>query len=138
MNQAVDRRRAVKVSQEQWFAVGGIRPSSEDSGSGSRVRISNIVEEGRFEYVPVSVPSLSTPGPTNLRLSSGKSKKRKISRNPVKRRFEIASPPSLSQRHGVVRHLGFSAALYRQQPCRKSRRSGQNRIAGPVFQGGLP
>ena len=107
MNQAVDRRRSVKNSQEQWYAVGGIKPSSEDSASRAGVKISNTVEEGRVEYVPVRVNSLSTPGPTNLRVSSGKSKKRKISRSPVKRRFEIASPPSLSQRQGVVEDLSF-------------------------------
>ena len=93
VNQAVDRRRAVKDSQEQRYAVGGIRPSSEDSASRSGVRISNIVEQGRVEYVPVRAPSVSVPGPNNLRVSSRKSKKRKISRSPLKRRFEIASPP---------------------------------------------
>ena len=54
--EAVDWRRAVKDSQEQWCAVAGTRPSSEDSASRSGVRISNIVEEGRAEYVPVSAP----------------------------------------------------------------------------------
>ena len=138
VNQAVDRRRAVKDSQEQWYAVGGIKPSSEDSASRSSVRISNIVEEGRVEYVPVSAPSISVLGPSNLRVSSGKSKKRKISRSSVKRRFEIASPHPSSQQHRVVEDLGFSAAFYRQQSCKKSRSSGQNRRAAPVFQGGLP
>ena len=134
VNQFVDRWRAVKGSQEQWYAVGGIRPSSEDSGSRSGVRISKIVEEERVEYVHLSVPSLSTPGPSNLRVSSGKSKKWKISRSPVKRRFEIASPPSSSQCHGVVENLGFSAAWDRQQSCRKSTRSGRHWKAAPVFQ----
>ena len=138
VNQAVDRRRAVKDSQEGWYAAGGIRPSSEDSGSRSGVKISNFVEEGRVEYVPVSVPSLSTLGPSNLRVSSGNSMKRKISRSPVKRRFEIASPPSSSQCYGVVEALGFSAVLDRQQSCRKSGRSERDRRAAPVFQGGLP
>ena len=76
VNQAVDRVRAVKDSQEQWYAVGGIRPSSEDSASRSGVRISDIVEEGRVEYVPVRAPSVSVPGSSNLRVSPGKSKKR--------------------------------------------------------------
>ena len=133
VNQAVDTRRAVKDSQEQWYAVVGIRPSSEDSASRSGVRISNIVEEGRDEYVPVR-----TPGPSNLRVSSGKSKKRKISRSPVNRRFEIASPPHSSPHHCVVEDLGFGTAFDRQQSCKKSRRSGRNRRAAPVFQGGLP
>ena len=76
VNQAVDRRRALRESEEQWYAVGGIRPSSEDSASRSGVGISNIVKEGRVEYVPARAPSVSVPGPSNLRVSSKKSKKR--------------------------------------------------------------
>ena len=138
VNESLDRRRLVKDSQEQWFAVGGIRSSSEDSTSRSGVRISNVVEEGRVEYVPVRVPSFTSPGPSNLRVSSGKSKKRTISRSPVKRRFEIACPPPASQQHRIVEELSFSAALDRQQSCKKSRRSERKRRAAPVFQGGLP
>ena len=121
VNQAVDRRRAVKDSQEQWYAVGGIRPSSEDSASRPGVRISNIVEDGRVEYFPVKAPLISVPGPSNQRVSSGTSKKKKFSRSPVKRRFEIASPPLSSQQHRVIEDMGFSAALDRQQSCKKSR-----------------
>ena len=54
VSEALDRRRLLKDSQEQWYAVGGIRPSSEDSTSRSGVRISNVVEEGEpstFLYV---------------------------------------------------------------------------------------
>ena len=75
VNEALDRRRVVKDSQEQWYAVGGIRPSSENSTSRSGVRLSNNVEEGRAEYVPVRVPFPISPGPSNLRDSFGKSKK---------------------------------------------------------------
>ena len=96
------------------------------------------MERGRVEYVPVRAFSVSIPGSSNLRVSSGKSKKRMISRSPVKRRFEIESPPLSSQQHRVVEDLGFSAALDCQQSCKESRRSGQNRRAAPVFQGGLP
>ena len=133
VNQAVDRRRAAKYSQEQWYAVGGSRPSSKDSASRSGVRSSKKVEEGRVEYVPVRVPSVSVPGPSKLRVSSGKSKKKKVSRSPVKRRFEIASPPLSSQQHQMVENLGFSAALDRQQSCKKSRRSRRNRRVAPFF-----
>ena len=138
VREALDRRRLVKDSQEQWYAVGGIRPSSEDWTSRSGVRISNIVEEGRVEYVPVRAPSASVPGPSNLRVSSRKLRKRSISRSPVKRRLEIASPPPTSQQHRLVEDLSFSAALDRQQSCKKSRRSERKRRAAPVFQGGLP
>ena len=116
----------------------GIRPSSEDSTSRSGVRVSNVVEEGWVEYVPVRVPSFISLGTSNLCVSSGKSKKRTISRSPVKRRFEIASPPPASQQHRIVEDLSFSAALDRQQSCKKSRRCEGKRRAAAVFQGGLP
>ena len=74
VNKAVDRRRAVRDSQEKWYAVGGIKAFSEESAFQSGVRVSNIVEEGWVEYVPVSFPYISTPGPSSLRVSSGKSK----------------------------------------------------------------
>ena len=138
VNEALDRRRSVKDSQKQWYAVGGIRPSSEDSTSRSGVRISNIVEEGRIEYVPVRVTFLISPGPSNLRHSSGKSKQRKISRSPVKRRFEVASPPPASQQHRIVEDLSFSDFLDRQQSCKRSRRNERKRRAAPVFQGEQP
>ena len=102
VTEALDWRRVVKDSQEQWYAVGGIRPSCEDSTFRSGVRISNIVEEGRVEYVPVRVRFPISPGPSNLRDFSGKSKKRTISRSPVKRRFEVASPPPASQQHRII------------------------------------
>ena len=137
LNEALDRQRLVKDSQEQWYAVGGIRPSSEASTSRSGVRISNIVEEGRVEYVPVRVRFPISPGPSSLRDSSRKSKRRTISRSPMKRRFEVASPPPASQQHRIE-DLSFSATLDRQQSCKKSRRNERKRRAAPVFQGGLP
>ena len=121
VNQAVDRRRAVKDWKEQLYAVGGIRPSSQ-----SGLRISNIVEEGRVENVPVRALSVSVPDRSKLRVSSGKSKKRKIRRSPVKRRFKMASPALSSQQHRVVEDSGFSPALDGQQFCKRSRRSGRN------------
>ena len=138
LNEALDRRKLVKDSQEQWYALGSIRPSSDDSTSRSGVRISNILERGRVEYLPVRVPFPISPGPSNLRDSSRKSKWRSISRSPLKRRFEVASPPPASQQHRIVEDLNFSAALDRQQSCKKSRRSERKRRAAPVFQGGLP
>ena len=39
LNEALDRWRLVEDSQGQWYAVGGIKPSSEDSTSRSGVRI---------------------------------------------------------------------------------------------------
>ena len=138
VSEALDRRRMSKDSQDQWYAVGGIRPSSDGSTSRSGVRISNVVEEGRVEYVLVRARSTSVPGPSNLRVSSGKLRKKSITRSPVKRRFEISSPPPRSQQHRLVEDVSFSAALDRQQSCKKSRRSERKRRAAPVFQSGLP
>ena len=83
VSRAVDRWRTVKDAQEQWYAVGGVRLSSEVSASPYGLKISNIVEEGRFEYVPNSITPLSAPVRSSLRASLGKAKKRKVSRNPV-------------------------------------------------------
>ena len=138
VNEALDRRSVVEDSQEQWYAAGDIRPSSEDSTSRSGVRISNIVEEGPVEYVVVRVPFPISPGPSNLRDSYGKPKTRTFSRSPVKRRFEVASPPPASQQHRIVEDLSIGAAFDRQQSCKKSRRSERKRRAAPVFQSGLP
>ena len=87
------------------------------------------MKKGRVKYFRVSVTSISTPGHSSLRVSSRKSKKRKVSRSPVKlhRRFVIGSPPQPSQQHRAFDDLGFSAALDRQQSCGKSRCSAQNR-----------
>ena len=75
---AVDRRRAVKDSQEQRYAVGGIRPSSGNSASWSGVRISNIVEEGRVECVPVSALAIIVPGPAICMFLRGSPRRGKI------------------------------------------------------------
>ena len=64
VNRAVERRRVVKDPQEERYAVGDLRPSSEDAATLSGVRISNIVEEGQVQYVPVSAASISASGST--------------------------------------------------------------------------
>ena len=110
--EALDRRRMVKDSQEQWCAVGGIRTSSEDSTSRCGFQMSwKRGKSSTFLYVS---PFLFLQGPSNLRASSGNSKKRSFCRSPVKRRFEVAIPPPASHQHHLVKDLGFSAALDRQ------------------------
>ena len=118
--------------------MGGVRPSSEVSASPFGLKVSNIVQEGRVEYVLVIVPPFSAPVPSSLCASSGKSKKRKESRNPVKlpRCIEVASSEAHRKRTHVEKS-SFRATLNRYSHG-KSQRSGRNRKAAPVFQGGLP
>ena len=59
---AVERRRVVKDTSEQWYRLGAVRPSSGESSSQCGVRISTVVEEGQVEYVPVAAPSRKVGG----------------------------------------------------------------------------
>ena len=63
MWRVVHRRRARKDTKEQWYAAGGVKPSSEDSVSGSGVPIPTVVKEPQVAYVPVNGPPVSVPGP---------------------------------------------------------------------------
>ena len=103
------------------------------------MRISDVAEEGCVEYVPVAALALGPPGPSKIRSSPSK-RKRKISRSPVKlpRRFEVWSPPASPQRLSLVEHLSFASALAAPASRGKSRRSGRDRCAAPVFQMGFP
>ena len=111
----------VKDSQKQWFAVGCVRPSSEESATRSGLKISNIVEEGLVEYVLVSAPPVRCPGPSSLRASSGKSRERKVNRSPFKlpRRLENASRPESPSKKAVVKDSTFSAHLAASNPTEK-------------------
>ena len=137
LNEALDRRRVVRDSQEQWYAVGGIRPSSEDSNPDpvSRFQISwRRGESSTFLYVSLLLFFLV---PVIYVFLLGSQKSGQFSRSPVKRRFGVASASPASQQHRIVEDLSFSAALDRQQSCKKSWRSERKRGA-PVFQGELP
>ena len=96
------RRRTAKDTSQRWYH-GGTPRSMTASRPG--VTISKVVEEGRIEYVPVAAPALGPPGPSKIRSSSSK-RKRKISRSPVKlpRRFELSSPPGSLPRQSVLEH----------------------------------
>ena len=54
------------------------------------------------------------------------------------RRFEISSPPASPQRRSLVEDPSFESALAAQASRWKSRRSGRDRRAAPVFQMGFP
>ena len=125
LEKALERRRLVKDTSEQWFRLGAVRPSSGESSSRYGVRISTVVEEGQVDYVPVAAPSRKVASQSR-RLSSPGRGKTKVSHNPVKlpRQFEVSSP-SLSPRKGtVIDDPNFAAALSTESPREKTRKSG--------------
>ena len=130
------RRRSAKDTSERWYHGGTPR-----SGTGSRpgVRISDVVEERLVEYVPVTPPALGPPGPSIIHSSSSK-RKRKITRSPMKlpRRFEVSRPPASPPRRSLVEDPSFASVLAASTSRGKSRRSGRDRRAAPVFQMGFP
>ena len=135
-DRVVLRRRSAKDTSERWHHGG--TPWAETS-SRPGVRISDVVEEGRVEYVPVGPPVLDSPGPSKKSSPSSK-RKRKITRSPVKlpRRFEVSSPPVSPPRRSLVEDPSFASALDALSSRGKSRRSGRDRRAAPVFQMGFP
>ena len=135
-DRVVLRRRSAKDTSERWYH--GDTPRSETT-SRPGVRISDVVEEGRVEYVPVAPPALGPPGPSRIHSSSSK-RKRKVTRSPVKlpRRFEVSSPPASPQRRSSVEDPSFASALAASTSRSKSCRSGRDRRAAPVFQMGFP
>ena len=58
-DRVVFRRHTAKDTCERWYH--GSTPRSE-TASRPGVRISDVVEEGRVEYVPVTSPALGPPG----------------------------------------------------------------------------
>ena len=135
-DRVVLRRRSAKDTSERWRH--GSTPRAETSSSPG-VRISDVVEEGRVEYVPVGPPVLGSPGPSKISSPSSK-RKRKITRSPVKlpRRFEVPSPPVSPSRRSLVEDPNFGSALAAPSSRGKSRWSGRERRAAPVFQMGFP
>ena len=129
-------RRSAKDTSERWYHGG--TPRSETT-SRPGVRISDVVEEGRVEYVPIAPPAFGPPGPRKIRSSSSR-RKRKISRSPVKlpRRFEVSSPPASPPRRSFVEDPSFACVLAAPSSRGKSRCSRRDRLAAPIFQMGFP
>ena len=128
--------RSAKDTSERWHHGG--TPRSETT-SRPGVKISDVVEQGSVEYMPVAPTALGPPGPSNIHSSSSK-RKRKVTRTPVKlpRRFEVSSPPSSPPRLSLVQDPSFASALAAPASRGKSRRSERDRCAAPVFQMGFP
>ena len=131
-DRVVLRRRSAKDTSERWYHGGTLR---SETASRPGVRISDVVEEGRVEYVQVGPPVLGSPGPSKIRSPSSNSK-RKITRSPVKlpRRFEVSSHTAGPPRRSLVEDPSFPSALAASTSRGKSRRSGRDRCAAPIFQ----
>ena len=136
---ALERRRLVKDTSEQWYRLGAERPSSGESSSQYGVRISSVVEEGQVDYVPVVAPSRKVASQSRRLKSPGKGKK-KVSHSPVKvpRQFEVSSPSLSPRKRTVIDDPNFAAALTTESPRGKTQKSGRDRKAAPIFQGGMP
>ena len=119
---AVERRRVVKDTSEQWYRLGAVRPSSGESSSRCGVRISTVVEEGQVGYVPVAAPSRKASSQSRGLSFPGKGKK-KVSHSPVqvRRQFEVSSPSPSSRKRTVIDDPHFVAALTTESPLGKKR-----------------
>ena len=135
---ALERRLVVKDTSEQWYRLGAVRPSSGESSSQYGVRISTVVEEGQVDHVPVAAPSRKVAS-QNGRPTSPENGKKKVSPSPVKvpRQFEVSSPSVSSRKRTVIADPNFAAALTTEWKG-KTRKSGRDREAAPIFQGGMP
>ena len=136
---AVERRLLVKDTSKQWYRLGAVRPPSGEASSQYGVRISTVVEAGQFDYVPIAAPSRKVASQSRRLSSPGKGKK-KVSHSPVKvpRQFEVSSPSPSSRKRTVIDYPNFAAALTTESPRGKTRKSGRDRKAAPIFQGGMP
>ena len=135
-DRVVLRRLTAKDTSERWFR--GDTPRSETTLRPG-VRNSDVVEEGSVEYVPVASPAFGPPGPSKIRSSSSR-RKRKISRGPMKLsgKIEISSPPTSPQKLTLVEDLSFPSTVASQVSRGKSRRSGRDQRAAPGFQIDFP
>ena len=129
----LDRRRVVKESSWQWYALGAVRPSSGESFSQYGVRIPTVSEEGQLENVPVVAPSCEDAGPSRFQSSAGNGMKT-VSQTPVKLpgQFAVSSPSASSRKRSAVEDPNFASALASQSP------RGKHQKTVPVFQGGFP
>ena len=134
-DRVVLHRRTAKDTSERWYHSGTPRSATAPRPA---VKISDVVEEGRVEYVAVAPPALGPPGPSRIHSSSSK-RKRKVTRSPVKlpRRVEVSSPPASPLRRSLVEDPSFASALATPASRGKSRRSWHDRRAAPVFQVGF-
>ena len=136
---ALERRRVVKDTSEQWYRLSAVRPSSGESSSQYGVRISTVVEEGQVDYVPVAAASRKVASQSR-RISSQEKGKRKcltVQSNYLVN-LKCLVPLSAPRKRTVIDDPNFAAALTTESPRGKTRKSGRDRKAAPIFQGGMP
>ena len=99
-DRVVLRRRTAKDTSERWYDGG---TSRSQTASRPGVRIPDVVDKERVEYVPVASPALGAPGPSK-KFSSPSERKRRICSSPVRfpRKVEISSPPAMSQKRSLA------------------------------------
>ena len=128
------------VLQSEGCHRSGIPPPRSETSLGPGVQFSDVVEEGRVEYAPVVSPALDPRGPSKIRASPSK-RKRKISRGPVKLscKFVIVSPPhETPQKRSLAEDPKFASTLTARAFRGKSRQCGRDRCAAPFIQMGFP
>ena len=135
-DRVVLRRRTAKDTSERWYHGG--TPQSE-TASWPGVRISDVVEEGHVEYVPVAPAAFGPPGLNKISSSSSK-RKRKVTPSPVKlpRRFEVSIPTASPPKRSIVEDPSFASVLAAPASRGKSRWSGRDLRAAPVIQMAIP
>ena len=89
--------------------------------------------------MPLAAPSRKVASQSRRLISPGKGEK-KVSHSPVKvpRQFDVSSPSLSPQKRTVIDDPNFAAALTTEFLREKTRRSGRDRKAAPIFQGEMP
>ena len=95
----VVRRKEARDTSERWFGVASVASSAVGESSGQQaVRISNVVEVGRVEYLPQSVSAIQVPSTSFAVKSPGKGKQKKSETPPPpKLQSSVALNSTMSQ-----------------------------------------
>ena len=130
----VVRRRISRGNRERSFgAKSSSFPSAGQSVGSTRVRISNIVEEGRVEFVAVPEHIAGSSRHVNSPVTASERKVHLTPAPKARKFFEVASPVSSPCEESFIEYPGFSSALAREASGSR-RRIECDRRAAPVFQ----
>ena len=134
------RRKDAWDTSERWFGVASVACSVVGESSGQQVvRISNVVEVGHVEYLPLSVSTIQAPSTSSAIKSPGKGRQKKSEtpdKTAVRRRFEFDDESVvLPQGRGVYFDgPNFAIALRDEDINFSSSPGGRSCRAAPVFQ----